>query len=448
MNPKSGPYKMIIPIEQWDIHDANKKDYDSVEAKLQSLLLEVLLVTHQPIRLAIVGGGRGSSFLRVLAPLSDKIQLVAFCDKREELVQKWREERPDIVTFTSYERLLECAEVDAVFLATPFTLHASQAVQALQAGKHVLSEVIAATTIEESWQLVEAVEKSGLTYMMAENCCFTRSNMMIAQMTQSNVFGEISYAEGAYIHDVRNLQHDANGELTWRGRLRRDVNGMVYPTHSLGPIAHWLNMNKEGGDEFESITCFISKEVANHSYFRELFGEQHPGAERDFWKQGDSAVALIKTKNGVLIQLRYDVKSARPTNASHYALQGANGAFVAGRHKDEDPLVWIKGVSSGNSPYIPKEPAAAWESLWNYTERFEHGLWRKWRMEVEQTGHGGSDFFVLDEFSSAIIEKRKPMIDVYDAVAWSSVFPLSVQSVQSQGKPVPFVNFMKSRSLH
>lgn len=400
---------------------------------------------RNPVRLAIVGGGRGSAFLKVLAPLSDKIQLVAFCDKREELVGKWKEEHPDLLTFSSYERLLESPDVDAVFLATPFTLHADQSIRALRAGKHVLCEVIATTTIEESWALVEAVEQTGLTYMMAENCVFTRSNMMVARMAHSGIFGELSFAEGAYIHDVRNLMHDAEGALTWRGRLRRDFNGMVYPTHSLGPIAHWLNVNKEGGDEFESIVSLVSKEVANHHYFREQFGDNHPGADRDYWQQGDSAVALIKTKKGVLIQLRYDVKSARPMNATHYGLQGANGAFLAGRHQDEDPIVWIKGLSPGFSPHIPKEPKAKWESLWNYSESFEHELWRKWRTEIEQTGHGGSDFFVLDEFASAILENRQPLIDVYDAVSWSSVFPLSVESVQSQGKPVDFISFRKNR---
>ncbi|MDF2725462.1 MAG: nagA 2 [Paenibacillus sp.] len=400
-------------------------------------------MSHEPIKLAIVGGGRGSSFLKVLAPLAEKIRLTAFCDTREEMLLKWKAERPELLTFTSYDALLDRKEVDAVFLATPYTLHAKQAIQALRAGKHVLSEVIASTSLEESWELVEAAEQSDRVYMMAENCLFTRSNMMIAQMAHAGVFGEISYAEGAYIHDVRNLQHDAQGEMTWRGRLRRDMDGILYPTHSLGPIAHWLNMGREGGDEFESLTCFTSKEVANHVYFKEQFGDRHPGADRSFWKQGDSAVALIKTKSGVLIQLRYDVKSARPINGAHYALQGAKGAFLAGRHKDEDPLVWIDGVSAGQSPRIDKGPAAEWEPLWNYAERYEHELWSKWQSVIGAGGHGGSDFFVFEEFGSAIIEKRRPLIDVYDAVTWSSVFPLSVQSVEANGAPVPFVNFKR-----
>ncbi|WP_158606552.1 Gfo/Idh/MocA family protein [Paenibacillus ginsengarvi] len=400
-----------------------------------------------PVKLAIVGGSRGAAFLKVLAPLADQLQLVAFCDKREEMIARWKEDRPDLLTFTSYEKLLECPDIDAVFLATPFTVHAEQSIQALRAGKHVLSEVIAATTIEECWALVEAVEQSGLTYMMAENCLFTRSNMMVAQMAHAGLFGEISFAEGGYIHDVRHLQHSSDGTLTWRGRLRRDVNGVVYPTHSLGPLAHWLRMHEPNGDTLESMTCFVSKEVANHSYFRELFGDAHPGADRDYWRQGDSAVALIKTRNGVLIQLRYDVKSARPIQNAHYGLQGANGAFLSGRHKDEDPIVWIGGRSPGVSPQRHGEPRAEWESLWTYAEQYEHPAWRKWRAQAGNAGHGGSDFFVLDEFSSAILEKRRPLIDVYDAVMWTSVFPLSVLSVETQGKPVKFPRFNRTEAV-
>lgn len=396
---------------------------------------------NKPVRIAIVGGRRGSAFHVALKALSDKLQLAAFCDQKEDVIAGWKTRYPDIATYTRYEDLLDNPEVDAVYLATPFTLHASQAIAALQAGKHVLSEVIASTSIEDSWALVEAVEKSGLTYMLSENFVFTRASMMVKNMARENVFGEISFAEGAYVHDVKRLMHNPDGSLTWRGRLRNEVNAMVYPTHSLGPISQWLNINKKDGDEFESMVTFASKEVANHNYFRDMFGDGHPGSERDFWKQGDSVVTMIKTKKGVLVQLRYDIKSNRPHQMMNYGLQGANGAYLTGRYDGEDPIVWINGRSPGKSSHQPNEPKPVWEPLWKYADEYEHPLWKEWGSVAEKTGHSGGDFFVMNEFCSAILEKRPPLIDVYDAVTWSAVFPLSAKSIQSNGQPVPFVRF-------
>jgi len=390
------------------------------------------------IALAIVGGQRGGNFKKALETLAERVELYAVCDLNEAVLAKWKEESPHIQTYVDYEKLLEDKEVDAVFLATPLFYHAQQAIQALRAGKHVISEVIASTSIEDSWELIETVEQTGLTYMMSENYCFMRPNMMVSHMAGQRLFGEITYAECGYIHDCRELLHSPDGSLTWRGQLFRDYNGCTYPTHSLGPVAMWLGIGQEGGDELESLTTFVSKSRATTKYFHEHFGDGHPGAKSHYWALGDSTVTMLRTKKGALITLKYDVQSARPHNMTHYALQGTSGAYLSGRHDNEDPLIWLEGESETAHPQ--------WESLWRHKERWEHPVWRRWKDEAEMTGHGGSDFLVLEEFLSAIQEGRRPVVDVYDAATWSSVFPLSVESVSAGGKTIPFIDFKKLRS--
>ncbi|WP_391573649.1 Gfo/Idh/MocA family protein [Cohnella sp.] len=390
------------------------------------------------VRLAVVGGGRGSAFSEALKALTDKVRLVAVCDTNEAVLNKWKGEYPGVKAYLDYEKLLEDASVDAVFLATPLFYHARQAIAALRAGKHVISEVIASTSIEDSWELVETVRQTGLTYMMAENYCFMRPNMMVGHMAEHGVFGEITYAECGYIHDVRELLHASDGSLTWRGNLFRDYNGCTYPTHSLGPVAKWLAIGREGGDELESLSTFVSKSRASAKYFHEHFGDEHPGSKPEYWGLGDSTVTMLRTKKGALITLKYDVQSARPHNMTHYSLQGTSGAYLSGRHDQDEPLIWLEGASEAAHP--------EWESLWLHKDRWEHPVWRRWREEAERTGHGGGDFLVLEEFATAILDGRKPAIDVYDAVVWSSVFPLSVESVAGGGKTVPFVDFKKPRN--
>lgn len=392
---------------------------------------------NRRVRLAVVGGQRGASFGAVLERLSDRVELTAVCDLSQDVLTGWKAKYPEIQTFSSYEQLLEHPLVDAVLLATPMLIHASQAIQALQAGKHVLSEVIASHTIEDSWKLIEAVKASGLTYMMAENYGYTRENMMIQNMVNAGVFGEITYAECGYIHDVRNLLHDESGRLTWRGHYIRDYNGSTYPTHSLGPVAQWLGINREGGDAFDELVTFTSNSRSASQYFAEHFGQAHPCAQPGGMNQGDTSTTLIRTKNGVLISLRVDLLSSRPHNMVHYGLQGTRGAYLAPRFEGEDPLLWLE-QDEEDGPHSH----SGWNSLWKYKEQWDHPMWKQWSEQALRSGHGGGDFYVMEEFVSSILENRKPAVDVYDAVTWSSVFPLSVQSVATGGAPVKFVNFL------
>lgn len=399
----------------------------------------------KPLGLAVVGGRRGRAFNASLAGLADKVRLRAVCDLSEAVQAEWKEQFADIATYAKYDQLLGDPSVDAVYLATPVQMHAPQAIQALRAGKHVLSEVFAATTIDECWELVETVESTGLTYMMAENCCYMRSNMMVLNMAQQGLFGEIVHAEGAYIHDVRHLFAKPDGSLTWRGQMMREWNRSFYPTHSLGPVAQWLGADRDGDDRFDVTTTLVSQGASMHRYFRDMFGDDHPGAEREYWRQGDSQVSVIRTRKGALIVLRVDVASPRPVNGAHHVLQGSNGAYLSGRHPQEDPLVWIEGLSPGFSPPREGRPAQ-WEPLWQHASQYEHPLWRSYMEEASASGHGGADYFVLHEFVDAVLEGRPPAVDVYDAVAWSCINPLSERSAANNGEVVKIPDFRRQES--
>lgn len=435
-------------------------------------------MTHSPLRLAIVGGNRGGSFKRTLSGLDGLIRLAAICDIREEVLRQWKADFPQIETYDDYTRMLEDPEIDAVFIASPMLLHSRQAIEALRAGKHVLSEVIAAHTLEDAWELVETVEQTGLVYMMAENYCFERNNLAIKYMVEQGMFGELTYLEGGYIHDLRHTLHNASGALTWRGELHRGYDGMNYPTHSIGPIAQWLGLNGKDGDRLESMSTFVSNPRAARGYFLERFGSAHPAAQEGYWKQGDTAVTNIVTRQGVLITLRVDWTSARPHNMRQYALQGTAGAFQSKRHDREEDLIWLKerspgvegagdvpngvldgvrngapdsvrnGAPDGVPNSVPDDapdvvPEYRWEPFSRYQPEWDHPLWKRWERQAQSSGHGGGDFLVLEEFASAIHERRKPLIDVYDAAVWSSIFPLSMESRAKNGQPVAFPNFHK-----
>jgi predicted dehydrogenase len=296
--------------------------------------------------------------------------------------------------------------------------------------------VIAAATLEECWSLIDAVESTGRVYMVSENYCYTRPNMMVANMVEQGVFGETVYAEGGYIHDTRDLMFDRDGNLTWRGEGRRRWNGNTYPTHSLGPVAQWLGINRT--DRLARTTTWMSPCVAAPAWARRNLGPDHPAARPGYFVGGDSAITLVQTERGRLIVLRRDSGSPRPHNMVHYSLQGTRAAYLSPRHGKEDPLVWIEGRSPGVSP-----GNAEWESLWDYAEEYEHPRWREWGEEARRAGHGGGDFFVLEDFVQAVQTGKRPAIDVYDAVTWSALAPLSVESVARGGAPVEVPDFRR-----
>ncbi|MBB6673169.1 Gfo/Idh/MocA family protein [Cohnella nanjingensis] len=401
-------------------------------------------MTHPPIRLAVVGGNRGGRFRSILSALEDRIRLSAICDLREAVLAEWQTEYPGVAGYTDYDRMLDDPTVDAVLLASPMLLHARQAIRALRAGKHVLSEVIAAHTLEETWELVETVERTGLTYMLAENYCYERESLVVQRMAESGQFGELTYLEGGYIHDLRHAVHAPDGSLTWRGELHRDYDGLNYPTHSIGPLAKWLGLGKNGGDRFATLSAFSSPSRSLRRYFRDKFGHGHPAAQAGYWKQGDSAVADIVTANGVLIHLRVDWTSARPHNMHHYALQGTDGAYLSRRHDGEEDLVWLQGRSPMATPPWGGQPEGQWEPFGRYFEAFDSPSWQQMEAASRGTGHGGSNQLVLEEFAAAIRARRRPAIDVYDAAEWSCIFALSEASRRRGGAPVAFPDFRKS----
>jgi predicted dehydrogenase len=393
--------------------------------------------TDSKLRFGFIGvGGRGTYLLRLILQIPE-IQVTAVCDINESNLKRAIKAvsetgGPAPAGFskgpTDYRRLLDRNDVDAVLIATPVPLHAPMAVDAMKAGKHVFSEVAAATTMEDCWALVDTMEKTGRTYMMAENSAYMRPNMLILNMAQKGVFGEFTYAECGYVHDCRNIKFDPDGTLAWRGEMARDLIGNLYPTHSLGPVAQWLGINRT--DRLVSLVAMTTRQMALERYAARRFGKDHPNAKIKF-AVGDSTTTVIQTANGVVIDLRYDTLSARPhPTTCYYALQGATASYDS-----DGERIWIEGRSKENT----------WEPVSKYAEEFDHPMWKKYESEAKNTEHGGGDFFPIREFVQAIRTGGPAPVDVYDAVTWSSITPLSAESLRNGNKCVEIPDFSRGK---
>lgn len=388
-----------------------------------------------PVRIGFVGvGGMGSAHVQNFLKI-DGVEIKAICDivpEKVERIQKWVVEagQPKPTGYSrgerDFERLCQEEDLDLVFTATPWKWHVPVCVAAMKNGKHAATEVPAAVTLDECWELVETAEKYQKHCIMMENCCYDREEMMIFNMVRQGLLGEIIHGEAGYNHDLRALKFTTEGEGLWRTAHSIKRNGNLYPTHGLGPLAQVMDINY--GDRFDYLVSMSSVSRGLNLYAAEHFGPDDPRAKQKY-ALGDINVSLIRTVNGKTITLYHDTDSPRPYTRIHL-VQGTKGLA----HKWPN-RIHIEGRS----------PAHQWEPLENYYEEYEHPLWKYLEEESKGAGHGGMDY-IEDYRLVECLRKGLPLdMSVYDAAAWSVVSELSERSVDNKSRPMDFPDFTRGR---
>jgi predicted dehydrogenase len=298
----------------------------------------------------------------------------------------------------------------------------------MQNGKHAATEVPAAVTIEQCWQLVETAEETGKTCFMSENCCYDQVEMMLLNMVRKGVFGELLHAECGYLHDLRSLKFWKGGEALWRMNHTEKRNGDLYPTHGLGPVAQWFNINR--GNRFTKLVSMSTQSRGLNLYAAEQFGPESAQAQKQY-ALGDVVTTLIQTEFGQTITVTHDTSAPRPYSRA-ILVQGTKGIA----RKYPEAAIHIEGRSKPE----------AWEPLSDYADEFEHPLWQQTKDTLKDVGgHGNMDYLVDYRFMHCLHTGTPPDIDVYDAAAWSAVSALSEFSITKGNQPVEFPDFTRGK---
>lgn len=406
------------------------------------------------LRLGFIGVGlRGQNHLELALQRND-VEVIALCDIQQrmmdmalQLVSKSGRPKPQIILdgTQGYKKLLENKDIDAVIIATPWEWHTVMCLDAMNAKKYIGCEVITGMTIEECWELVHTSERTGMPLMMLENVCYRRDVMAVMNMVRQNVFGELVHLQGGYQHDLREVKFNdgkttygggvefgENGfsEAQWRTQHSVNRNGDLYPTHGIGPLAMMLNINR--GNRFTQLVSYSTKSRGLHNYIVKKGGENHPNAKVNF-KLGDIVTTMIRTASDETILLQHDTNLPRPYSIG-FRVQGTNGIWM-----DVNKSIYIEGQS---------KDVHRWEDAQAWLDKYDHPLWKKYGSDASGAGHGGMDWFVLNAFVEAAKRKTNTPQDVYDAVTWSAITPLSETSIQMGGESVPFPDFTKGQWMY
>lgn len=393
------------------------------------------------VRVGIIGTGhRGNSLMGILLQM-DGVTIPALCDIVPERVRAAQEKvtaagqkAPDIYDRgpEDYKRLLDRNDLDAVIIATPWQDHAPMAVYSMNAGKYVGLEVPAALTVEECWELVDTCEQTGVPCMMLENWSHRRDNLAVLNMIRKGMLGQIVHCHCAHSHNC--VYWYFGKRAFWARPLLETRNADPYPTHSLGPVVSWMDINC--GDQFDYLTSMSTASLGINMQLakKEDYGPNHPATKMKY-AQGDIVTTMIKTIKGKTIVLANDMQLPRPYD-NRWLIQGTKG-----RYNEQRNAVYLDGISPNHEK---------WESFPPYQDKYDHSWYRDFDRNMNaseqlKNGHGGTDYIELTGFIKAVREKTQTPIDIYDSVAFSVIIPLTAESLAKGSTPVKCPDFTRGR---
>lgn len=396
------------------------------------------------VAIGVVGLGKrgffaGDEFPGLIHELAkmDDVEIVAICDlfqDRVDTAKAYLKEHNDIDVSgtTDYMDIVNNPEIDAVAIFCSWEMHIPVAVAAMKAGKAVALEVGGAYSVEDCWRLVRTQEETKAHFMMLENCCYGRLELMTLNMVRKGLFGEIVHCQGGYFHDLRDEVSDGEKDRHYRLRNYLARNCDNYPTHELGPIAKVLNINK--GNRMLSLVSMASKAAGLNDYNKVLHGAEHKLAKAHF-AQGDIVTTIIKCAGGETITLVLDTTLPRGFYSRGFTVRGTRGMV-----SEDTRTVMVE-------PELKEleVPGGIKDNLKDFYEKYDNPIWEEYYKSDIKAGHGGMDWQVLRAFVESFKGGYAPPVDVYDAAAWMSISALTEKSIANGGAPVEIPDFTSGK---
>ena len=328
-------------------------------------------------KVGIVGLSRGKGFINVFSA-HPQVKVTALCDIDPAKLKVMGDafHLPDSCRYANFDEFLK-GDMEIVMIASPIACHAEQTIKSLESGRHVMCEQTAAYTLKDCEAVVQAVKRTGQTYMMAENYCYYHYIREWKKLIEQGKLGKIVYAEGEYIHEIIDLLVDEKtGKFYWR----HERPPIWYCAHTLGPVLMLMQ------DRIVQ-ACGLTTGMNKMPKYRDHLGFL------------DIEVGLFKTEKGSIVKILRSQVASRP-HMVWYSLYGTQGHLENQRDRG-DGLYFVEGEMDKHKGGLALPCTTSDPSL---------------PAEARKGGHGTSEYFMIRDFVSAIQNNTKPWIDVVRSV--------------------------------
>jgi predicted dehydrogenase len=308
-------------------------------------------------------------------------------------------------------------EVEAVAVFTHAPRHAEHSIAALKAGKHVLCAVPAAITLEQCGELLEAVKSTGLIYANAETSYWRPETAQCRQWYGEGRFGRLVYMEAEYLHDAvhgaRTASPPEYGGKDWRAA---GFPPFLYITHSTG---HLLGVT---GGRLVEVSAYPAPVPDDDVYRADTYWHCPFG----------NAVGLFKQHDGVPARVM-EMRRVACGGAEKFSLYGQNLSVVApspGGWENHTAL-YERAADGGLGPPSPWYRRALYAPLPDPLVKYTYG------------GHGGSHPYIVEDWVRAILDRRVPEVNVYEALAYCAPGIVAHDSCLKDGERLKIPQFGK-----
>lgn len=326
------------------------------------------------IKVGVFGWARGASMINYCIE-SNNAEVVAICDKYEKGLEfhKKLNEGFDIAYYTDFDEFIK-HDMDAVILSNYANEHAPFAIKAMRMGKHVFSECLPVQSMKEAVELIEAVEKTGMTYAYGENYCYTNTAMEMKRLYAKGKIGEFEYGEGEYIHNCESCWHEiAYGE---KAHWRNNMYSTFYCTHSLGPLIHITGLRPVRVIGFEGANNERNLRAGNRSA---SFGME-----------------LVTLENGGIVK---SIHGGLYAHSLWYSIYGSKGRMETARSE--------ANMDSWYTLHVRAD---------EYSGKYQMEA-KTYKPGTKRDNHGGGDYFSMYNFIEHLRgNENADIIDVYEAL--------------------------------
>lgn len=367
------------------------------------------------INIAIVGLGFGAEFIPIYQR-HPNANLVAVCQRNESKLNAIADQFDIPKRYTSYDELLQDAEIHAVHINTPIPDHGIQSIKALEAGKHVACTVPMATTVEECQRIVELTEQKGLTYMMMETVVYAREFLYMKELYENGELGKVQFLKASH-------QQDMDGWPNyWPG-----LPPMYYATHCVGPV---LGLTRA---QAEYVSCFgsgtIREELIGH--YNSPFAVETTHIK---FKDSDLSAQIYRSLFDVARQYRESFEVYGSKKSVEWPLIEGN-PLVVHTAKRPEPEIPEEVECPDFAKLLPEE-------IQHFTT---HGVYdsddNQHLSFTQGAGHGGSHPHLVHVFLEALVQDVAPYPNARESANITCVGILAHESALKGGAIVKLPDF-------